>query len=42
MKLSYSQFEVLTFIEKNNKGKFSQRELSDKIGLSLGTINKTL
>ena len=42
MKLSYSQFEVLTFIEKNNKGKFSQRELSDKIGLSLGTINKTI
>lgn len=42
MKLSYSQFEVLTFIEKNNKEKFSQRELSDKIGLSLGTINKTI
>ena len=42
MKLSYSQFEVLTFIEKNNKGKFSQRDLSDKIGLSLGTINKTI
>ena len=42
MKLSYSQFEVLIFIEKNNKGKFSQRELSDKIGLSLGTINKTI
>ena len=42
MKLSYSQFELLTFIEKNNKGKFSQRELSDEIGLSLGTINKTI
>lgn len=42
MKLSYSQFELLTFIEKNNKEKFSQRELSDEIGLSLGTINKTI
>lgn len=42
MNLSYSQFEVLTFIERNNKKRFSQRELSDKIGLSLGTINKTV
>lgn len=41
MKLTYKEFEILTKIEKE-KGKLSQRKLSDLTGLSLGTVNKII
>ena len=42
MDLSLYQFELLTFLEKNGKGRYSQRFLSDTLTLSLGTVNKLL
>ena len=42
MELSLYQFELLTFLEKNGKNRYSQRYLSDTLTLSLGTINKLL
>ena len=39
MKLTYNEFEVLRTIEKE-KGKLSQRKISEFTNLSLGTINK--
>lgn len=42
MELSLYQFELLTFLESNGKGRYSQRFLSDTLTLSLGTINKLL
>ena len=41
MNLTFNEFEVLTCIEKE-KNKLSQREISKKTNLSLGTINKTI
>lgn len=41
MRLTYNEFEVLTCIEKE-KNELSQRSISNKIGLSLGTINKAV
>lgn len=40
--LTRYQFELLTYIDKNGKKKYSQRTLSDMLAISLGTINKTL
>lgn len=42
MELTNYQFELLTFLEQNGKGRYSQRFLSDTLTLSLGTINKLL
>lgn len=42
MALSKNQFALLTFLEENGKGKYSQRQLSDILTVSLGTINKEL
>lgn len=39
--LSRKQFDVLTFLEQN-KQKISQREISEKLGISLGTVNRTV
>lgn len=41
MNLTRKQFDVLTIIEENQE-KLSQRELSEKTGYGLGTINKVL
>lgn len=41
MNLTFNEFEVLACIEKE-KNKLSQREISKKTNLSLGTINKTI
>ncbi len=41
MKLTYNQFEVLTYLERN-KEKVSQRNISKDINFSLGTVNKVL
>ena len=42
MELSLYQFELLTFLERNGKNRYSQRHLSDTLTLSLGTVNKLL
>ena len=42
MELSRYQFNLLTFLEKEGKGKYSQRQLADALTLSLGTINKVV
>lgn len=42
MELTRYQFELLTYLEKNGKNRYSQRHLSDTLTLSLGTINKLL
>ncbi|MBQ4253039.1 MAG: winged helix-turn-helix transcriptional regulator, partial [Erysipelotrichaceae bacterium] len=42
MSLTYNQFEILTYLEKNPQGKVSQRQLSQDLKLSLSTINKTI
>ena len=42
MELSLYQFELLTFLAKNGKNRYSQRHLSDTLTLSLGTVNKLL
>lgn len=42
MTLSRYQFELLTYLEANGKGRYSQRFLSDTLTLSLGTVNKLL
>lgn len=40
--LTRYQFDLLTYIDKNGKKKYAQRNLSDMLTVSLGTINKTL
>ncbi len=40
MSLTYNQFEVLTFLERRQNEKHTQRLLADKLDLSVGTINK--
>ncbi len=42
MELNKYQFSILTFLEKHGKGKYTQRELSDMLTISLGTINREL
>lgn len=42
MELSRYQFELLTYLERNGEKKYSQRNLSDDLAVSLGTINKEL
>ena len=42
MKLTYNEFEILTYLEKNKDLKVSQRLLSKDLDLSLGTINKVI
>ncbi|MCR5732790.1 MAG: ABC transporter permease subunit, partial [Sphaerochaetaceae bacterium] len=42
MPLSRYQFELLTYLEANGSGRYSQRFLSDTLTLSLGTVNKLL
>ena len=42
MELTKYQFDVLTYFEKNGKGKYTQRFLADKLKVSVGMINKTL
>ncbi len=41
MNITYNQFKVLTYLEKNRK-KISQRSLTKGTNLSLGTINKII
>ncbi|MEG0826728.1 MAG: sugar phosphate nucleotidyltransferase [Bacilli bacterium] len=38
--MTQNQFELLTYIELNQGKKISQREMSNEINLSLGTVNK--
>ncbi|MDE6583954.1 MAG: ABC transporter permease subunit, partial [Anaeroplasmataceae bacterium] len=40
--LTRYQFDLLTYIDKNGKKKYSQRNLADMLTISLGTINKTI
>lgn len=42
MSLTYNQFEILTYLEKNSEEKVSQRQLAQDLKLSLSTINKTV
>ena len=42
MSLTLNQFEVLTFIEKKQDNKITQRDISKKCRLSLGNVNKVL
>lgn len=42
MKLNKYQFELLKFLEKNGKDKYTQRFLADYLTISLGTINKEI
>ena len=42
MSLTLNQFEVLTFIEKNQDSKITQRDISKKCRMSLGNVNKVL
>lgn len=41
-KLSINQFEILRYLERNSDQKITQRQLADKLDLSLGTINSTV
>lgn len=40
--LTRYQFDLLTYVDRNGKKKYSQRNLSDMLAVSLGTINKTI
>ena len=40
MKLTRHQFSLLTYLEKNGKGHYTQRTLADNLTISLGTTNK--
>lgn len=42
MSLTLNQFEVLTFIERNQDEKLTQREIANKCNLSLGNTNKVM
>ena len=42
MSLTLNQFEVLTYIEKKQDEKLTQREIAKKCHLSLGNVNKVL
>ena len=42
MSLTLNQFEILTFIEKKQDSKLTQREIAQKCHLSLGNINKII
>ncbi len=42
MELNRFQFDVLTYFERTGKQKCTQRFLSDKFKISVGTVNKTL
>lgn len=42
MGLTLNQFEVLTYIEKKQEDKITQRDISKKCRLSLGNVNKVL
>lgn len=42
MNLTLNQFEVLTYIEKKQDEKITQRDISKKCKLSLGNVNKVL
>ena len=42
MSLTLNQFEVLTYIEKKQDNKLTQREIAQKCHLSLGNANKVL
>ena len=39
MSLTLNQFEVLTFIEKNQDNKITQRDISKNCRISLGNVN---
>ena len=39
--LTKKQFDVLSFLE-HNKEKVSQRDIAEKIGMSLGSVNRTM
>ena len=41
-KLSINQFEILRYLERHQDLKITQRDLSKKLNLSLGTINSTI
>lgn len=42
MSFTLNQFEVLTFIERRQDAKLTQRDISQKCNLSLGGVNKVL
>lgn len=41
MTLTRKQFEVLTYLDRS-KGKISQRDIADSLGISLGSVNRTV
>lgn len=42
MNVTYNEFEILTYLERNKKQKISQRILSNSLNLSLGTVNSAV
>ena len=42
MELTRYYFDFLTYLEKNGKKKYPQRSLADALGISIGSVNKTL
>lgn len=40
--MKYNQFKVLTYLEKTQENKISQRNISENTDISLGTVNKTI
>ena len=41
MALTRKQFDILTYLEQN-QGKINQRDIADSVGISLGSVNRTL
>lgn len=42
MKLTKNEFDILTYIEKHGAAKYTQKDLADTFGCSVGLINKEL
>ncbi len=42
MQLTRYEFDLLTYLEKNGKGRYTQRFLSNELKVSVGTINKII
>ena len=42
MNLSINEFNVLRFLERNDDRKISQRDLAERLEVSLGTVNNTI
>ena len=40
--LTKKQFDILSYLAENSEKETTQRELAEKINISLGSVNKTL